>query len=89
MLEEKFLYDNSPPIEIERIWGGKFNEYLLVNLFGKDAIYPYRYSAFRIIARIADNFENLPEEKPENLQDEEFKGLYDFSKIKKKIIKID
>ena len=56
-------------------------------MHGKDAIYPYRFIAFRILSRIADNFENKPEEKAEDLQ--EFNKLYDYKKIKAKIVMLD
>jgi hypothetical protein len=62
LLEEQYCFDNSEPLEIERIWGGTYNEFLIMILTGKDAIFPYRYQAFRVLRRIADNFEYKVEE---------------------------
>ncbi|KRX00764.1 hypothetical protein PPERSA_03024 [Pseudocohnilembus persalinus] len=83
-LENKFLEDKEIPIQIEQIYTGKYLEYLMPLIYGKDKINPYKLQSFRILNRIANNFMDSSEEQAEDLSD--FKSAYDFKDIKQKII---
>jgi hypothetical protein len=83
--EENLLKPEDVSVEIERTWTGKFCEYLIACLFGKESLLPYTKISDRVLLRIADNLQNCPEDKPEDLKDKDLKGLYDAEKILKKI----
>lgn len=53
--EESLLTVDDVSIEIERTWTGKFCEYLIACLFGKESLLPYNKISDRVLIRIADN----------------------------------
>lgn len=70
-------------IEIERTWIGKYCEYLILPLNGKESIYPFTKIWDRVYIRIAENLEDRPEDIPEDLSD--LNGVYDSVKIISKV----
>jgi hypothetical protein len=84
LFEELLLNPEEVSIEIERTWIGKYNEYLVNALFGKESIYPYSKISDRVLLRMAENLEAREEDIPEDLT--EFLGIYDSEKIIKKMM---
>lgn len=84
-----YFPESSIPIEIERISTCKSLKAFINSIHGQWALNTYRKGAFRLIARIADNFAypKLEEEPAESLED--FKNNYIFSEIEQKIKRID
>lgn len=84
-LEERLLTEDVVGIEIERTWIGKYCEYLLIALYGKESLYPFGKVWERVFIRMAENLEGKDEDYPEDLSD--FDGLYNGKKIIKKIMR--